>query len=105
MANDQKIIFDLGNSISSTNTASYHVILSATYFMGPQTNAPADLILPISKRLANKNLPSLFSFPSENASDSILLPMNIRKAVLTIAATGQDTEEVSIVSTESNLIS
>lgn len=91
---DQKIIFDLGNLIDNTYTAAFNVTLTAAYFEAQDSVSPADVILPISSRQSANDAPSVFTVPSDTASNSLTLPRNIQKAVFTIAATGQSAEEV-----------
>ncbi|KAL9629440.1 MAG: hypothetical protein Q9204_005270 [Flavoplaca sp. TL-2023a] len=90
---EQKIIFDLGNLIDSTYTASFNTILTATFFTAPQTNAVADQILPISARRSADNGPSAFSLPSDNASVAYWIPQNTERAVVSLLACGQGAEE------------
>jgi Peptide N-acetyl-beta-D-glucosaminyl asparaginase amidase A len=89
----QKIIFDLGNLIDSTYTASFNTTLTATFFVEDETTAPADVILPISTRQSALDSPSAFMVPSQNATSTLTLPQNVKKAVFSIAACGQSTEE------------
>lgn len=89
----QKIIFDLGNLIDSTYTGSFNTTLTATFFTVPESRATADIILPISSRQSLSNKPSAFSVPSENASVSYTLPQNIQRAVVSLSACGQASEE------------
>lgn len=91
---DQKIIFDLGNLINDVYTAAFNVTLTASYFTSDDTIAPADMIIPVSAHNASQNLPSVFMTPPMAASNSIMLPRNVKRAVFTIAATGQSEEEV-----------
>ena len=91
---EQKIIFDLGNLISDVYTASFNVTLTAAYFQAQDSITPADLILPVSSRQSANNGASVFTVPSDVASNSLELPRNIQKAVFTVAATGQSAEEV-----------
>ena len=91
---DQKIIFDLGNLISNIYTAAYNVTLTASFFTADDSITPADLILPVSGRNASENQPSVFTVPPQAATNAITLPRNVKKAVFTIAATGQIDEEV-----------
>jgi hypothetical protein len=93
MKQPQKLIFDLGNLIDSTYTGSYNVTLTATYFTGVDTVNPADQILAISTHQGAQNQSSQFSVPGQNATNSVALPRNIKKAVVSIAATGQIGEE------------
>lgn len=92
----QKIIFDLGNLIDSTYTAAFNVTITAAYFDAQDSVSPADLILPVSSRQSANNAPSVFTVPSDVASNSLSLPRNIQKAVFTVAATGQSQEEVCL---------
>lgn len=93
---NQKIIFDLGNLITDVYTASYNVTVTAAFFTAEDSILPADLILPVSKRLASQNMASVFTVPPDTASNVLSLPQNVRKAVFTIAATGQSEEEVRL---------
>ncbi|OCL04515.1 hypothetical protein AOQ84DRAFT_300730 [Glonium stellatum] len=89
----QKIIFDLGNLIDSTYTAPFNTTLAATFFVEDGTAAPADAILPISARQSATDSPSAFMVPPQNATNTLTLPQNVKKAVFSIAACGQSTEE------------
>lgn len=91
---DQTLIFDLGNLISDVYTGAFNVTLTAAYFTSDDSIVPADLILPVSKRQGAEGQPSYFTVPSETASNDLTLPRNIKKAVFTVAATGQAEEEV-----------
>ena len=94
---EQKIIFDLGNLINNVYTGSFNVTFSASYFTSSDaTTAPADIILPISAHRASNNMPSVYQLPSDVASNQITLPQNLRRAVCTVAATGQADEEVRL---------
>lgn len=89
----QKIIFDLGNLINNIYTAPYNATLTASFFTANDSVAAADLILPVSARQSASNAPSAFVFPQDNASNTLTLPQNIRRAVFTIASCGQADEE------------
>ena len=89
----QKIIFDLGNLMDDTYTGSYNTMLTATFFTVPNTNPTANIILPISAKLSAVNKPSAFSIPSQNASVAYQLPRNIKRAIASLSACGQFTEE------------
>ena len=89
----QKIIFDLGNLIDRTYTGSFNTTLTATFFTVPESRATADIILPISSRQSSSNMPSAFSIPSQNASVSYTFPQNIQRAVVSLSACGQASEE------------
>lgn len=90
---EQKIIFDLGNRIDSTYTATFDTLLTATFFMIRNTKPAADRILPISARRSADNGPSAFSLPNEIASVAYRIPQNTERAVVTLLACGQSTEE------------
>ncbi|KAL8947884.1 MAG: hypothetical protein Q9222_005877 [Ikaeria aurantiellina] len=89
----QKIIFDLGNLIDSTYTGSFNTTLTATFFTVPGDRPTADQILPISARRSADNAASAFSVPGDNASVSYGLPQNTARAVISLSACGQATEE------------
>lgn len=93
----QKIIFDLGNLIDNTYTAAFNVTLSAAFFSADDSIQPADLILPVSARQSASNASSVFTVPPETASNLLQIPRDAKRAVFTIAATGQSAEEVSPV--------
>jgi hypothetical protein len=89
----QKLIFDLGNLIDSTYTAPFNTTLTATFFTAQDTVEPADLILPISARQGAANAASVFMLPNVNASNTISFPRNANRAVFSVSACGQATEE------------
>lgn len=90
---EQKLIFDLGNLIDSTYTGSFNTTLTATFFTVPDSYPTADIILPISRRLSAQNQASAFTVPPDSATVSYTLPQNIQKAVVSLSACGQATEE------------
>ena len=90
---DQKIIFDLGNLVDSTYTGIFNTTLTATFFTIPDSPTTADSILPISARLSASNQASAFSVPQQNASVAYTLPQNVQRAVVSLEACGQATEE------------
>ncbi|KAF8855092.1 hypothetical protein BDZ45DRAFT_21175 [Acephala macrosclerotiorum] len=89
----QKLIFDLGNLIDSTYTGPFNTTLTATFFTAQETVEPADLIIPISKRQGAASSASLFTLPSDNATNTISFPRNVNRAVFSVSACGQATEE------------
>ena len=93
---EQRLIFDLGNLINDIYTAAFNVTLTASYFTAEDTITPADKVLPISKRRSSQNQSSVFEVPRETASDDLKLPRNVKKAIFTVAATGQSEEEVGM---------
>ncbi|OTA88318.1 hypothetical protein M434DRAFT_80448 [Hypoxylon sp. CO27-5] len=91
----QKLIFDLGNLIDDKYTGSFNATLTATFFVADvePDEAPADLIIPISTRKGLMNGPSLFTLPADNATNTITLPQNVNRAVFSVSANGQASEE------------
>jgi Peptide N-acetyl-beta-D-glucosaminyl asparaginase amidase A len=101
----QKIIFDLGNLVNDIYTGSFDVTLTATFFTIPNPVVTADLILPISAQRSSINSPSAFILPSDNATTMISIPPNTSRAIVSIAACGQATEEFWYSNVPSSLIS
>lgn len=89
----QTLIFDLGNIVDSTYTGIINTTLTATFFTSQETVEPASLIIPISARLGSEGEPSLFTLPAQNATNTIDFPRNVNRAVFSISACGQATEE------------
>jgi hypothetical protein len=56
-------------------------------------DAPSDLIIPISARQGANNGVSQFTLPAQNATNTIDIPRNVRRAVFSISANGQASEE------------
>ena len=90
---DQKVIFDLGNLVNEIYTAPYYTTLLVSFFTVPDSLPTADIILPISAELSSKDMGSAFSVPAQNASVSYAFPQNIERAVISLSACGQATEE------------
>ncbi|MCJ1251956.1 hypothetical protein MMC30_009194 [Trapelia coarctata] len=90
---NQKILFDLGNLVDSTYTGIYNTSLTAIFFTIPDSPPTADEILPISAMQSAHNQGSVFSVPGQNASVSYTLPQNVNRAVVSLQACGQGTEE------------
>ncbi|RAH46454.1 uncharacterized protein BO95DRAFT_442156 [Aspergillus brunneoviolaceus CBS 621.78] len=88
----QKIIFDLGNIITDVYTGHYNTTLTAYFSYEDNVKTP-DAILPISARRSSQNASSDFELPSDNATVLHRLPPTTSRAVVSIAATGQSTEE------------
>ncbi|KAL9620778.1 MAG: hypothetical protein Q9160_004678 [Pyrenula sp. 1 TL-2023] len=89
----QTIIFDLGNLIDDTYTASFNTTLRATFFTQEDAPETADLILPISAKRGSQNAASAFTFPADNATVVQTFPAGVSRAIVSIAACGQSTEE------------
>jgi hypothetical protein len=89
----QKLIFDLGNLVDDTYTGSFNTTLSATFSQVLDTGTFADIILPISSQQSSIDRPSAFSIPSDVAQTIQMIPWNTSRAIVSIAACGQATEE------------
>ena len=90
---DQKIIFDLGNLINEQYTGVFHTKLSVTFFTVFGPSFIADSILPISLRVSHEDQPSAFRLPDQTAEVFHVLPKNVNRAVVSLAACGQAFEE------------
>ncbi|KAJ4354744.1 hypothetical protein N0V95_003586 [Ascochyta clinopodiicola] len=88
-----KIIFDLGNLVDDTYTGAWHTTLTGTYFTAEDLLEPADIIFPVSARRSPADRPSHFTVPESKATDALKIPKNARRAVFSISACGQATEE------------
>lgn len=89
----QTVIFDLGNLIDDTYTASFNTTLTATFFTQEDAPKTADLILPISAKRGAQNAASAFNFPADNATVAQTIPIGVSRAIVSISACGQSTEE------------
>ncbi|KAH7419703.1 peptide N-acetyl-beta-D-glucosaminyl asparaginase amidase A-domain-containing protein [Cadophora sp. MPI-SDFR-AT-0126] len=95
----QKVIFDLPNQTNVNITGTYMTSLTATFFSASEPVDAANVILPLSaKRGINESLPSTFIVPSTTQNATITLsagsiPRNAKRAIVSIAATGQGDEE------------
>ncbi|KAF4625881.1 hypothetical protein G7Y89_g12283 [Cudoniella acicularis] len=89
----QTLIFDLGNLVNDIYTGSFNTTLTVTFFTSEETVEPASLIIPISARKGSTNSPSIFTLPSDNATNTISFPRNANRAVFSVSACGQATEE------------
>lgn len=101
-----KIIFDLGNIVDDAYTGSWTTTLTATFFTAEDEIEPADVIIPISSRRSVDDSPSAFIVPETRAVDTIMLPRNAKKAVVTISACGQADEEfwwTHVLSSDTNV--
>lgn len=102
---NQKIIFDLGNLIDSTYTGTFNTTLTATFSTIPTLRSAADQILPISARRSGSDEASAFSVPGDDASVAYTIPQNVERAVVSLSACGQATEEfwyTNVFNTEVN---
>jgi hypothetical protein len=90
----QTLIFDLGNLVDNTYTGAFNTTLTATFFSSDIRAEPADLIIPVSKRLSANNQASAFRVPDQGrALNTFSIPRNAKKAVFSISACGQASEE------------
>ncbi|KAK6217420.1 hypothetical protein QIS74_07534 [Colletotrichum tabaci] len=92
----QKIIFDLPNLIDDRYTGPLNCTLTATFFRTDveiDSAPPADLIIPISSRNASSNTGSAWQVPEREAVSTVQFPRNANRAVFSVSANGQGTEE------------
>ena len=90
----QTLIFDLPNVVDATYTGILNTTLTATFFTIPDLADPADTILPISAEGSANNNPSAFMLEQgKPAITSQKFPPNVKRAVVSLLATGQNTEE------------
>ncbi|KAK1979580.1 peptide N-acetyl-beta-D-glucosaminyl asparaginase amidase A-domain-containing protein [Colletotrichum cereale] len=92
----QKIIFDLPNLIDDRYTGPFNCTLTATFFksdVGTDNALPADLIIPISSRNASSNAGSAWQVPEREAVSTVKFPRNANRAVFSVSANGQGSEE------------
>ncbi|OTB04223.1 hypothetical protein M426DRAFT_59134 [Hypoxylon sp. CI-4A] len=93
----QTVIFDLESIVDDTYTGILNTTLTATFFKSPVAaengRAPADLIIPISKRTGAAGQPSQFTYPEQAATNTISFPQNANRAVFTVDVKGQGNEE------------
>ncbi|KAE8414924.1 proteasome stabiliser-domain-containing protein [Aspergillus pseudocaelatus] len=88
----QKLIFDLGNIINDIYTGPFGVTLTA-YFSREGNARTADVILPISTQKSSSNSSSAFTVPGDNTKTLYRIPPNTSRAVVSVSACGQSTEE------------
>ena len=84
----QTFIFELDNVYNSEYTGAFNTTLTATFFTSEDTIVPADAIMPISEDNGASDKQSVFS-TSTSISVDLTIPKRTRKAVVSIAATGQ----------------
>lgn len=89
----QKVIFDLGNLVDEIYTGTFNATLTATFFEVAEPPQTADLILPISNQRSALGASSAFSLPFDNATVGQTFPLSVSRAVVSISACGQATEE------------
>jgi hypothetical protein len=89
----QTLIFDLGNLVDSTYTGSFNTTLTASFSTRPDPPLFADLILPISAKQSAENGTSAFILPNDDATTMQAIPSGISRAIVSLSACGQSTEE------------
>lgn len=93
----QQVTFDLANIVNDQYTGSYTTTLTATFLNDdlPADAAgatPADQIVGVSSHRSN-GVPQTWNYPSQKIESSITVPQNLKRAVFTVAATGQSQDE------------
>ncbi|KAI1339411.1 peptide N-acetyl-beta-D-glucosaminyl asparaginase amidase A-domain-containing protein [Xylariaceae sp. FL0016] len=92
----QTIIFDLENIVNDVYTGLLNTTLTATFFKSSDASLDppaADMIIPISERTGAAGEPSQFTYPEQNATNTVSFPRNANKAVFTVDVKGQGNEE------------
>ncbi|KAL2758667.1 hypothetical protein ACRALDRAFT_1080408 [Sodiomyces alcalophilus JCM 7366] len=106
----QTLIFDLGNLIIDLRaqgrgtdklkdekyTGSFNCTLTATFFKSNTVHhgsPPADSVIPISARKGATGASSAWTVPQQQAVNTISFPRNVKKAVFSVSANGQASEE------------
>jgi hypothetical protein len=89
----QSLIFDLGNLVDSTYTGSFNATLTASFFTRLDPPIFADLILPISAQQSANNGTSAFILPDDSAITMQTIPTGVSRAIVSLSACGQSTEE------------
>ncbi|KAF2432125.1 hypothetical protein EJ08DRAFT_609892 [Tothia fuscella] len=89
----QTVIFDLGNIVNNVYTAPINTTMYAKFWTEKSTPLIADMILPISKKLGASGKASAFNTAEGNTSVIQTIPVNTQRAVVSISACGQSTEE------------
>lgn len=89
----QTLIFDLGNLVNSIYTGSFNATLTATFFTRADPPLFADVILPISAKQSAQNGTSAFILPTDDATTMQTIPAGVSRAIVSLSACGQATEE------------
>ncbi|KIX96690.1 uncharacterized protein Z520_07409 [Fonsecaea multimorphosa CBS 102226] len=92
-AQPQTLVFDLGNLVNEIYTSPFNVTLQATFFTTADLEKRADLIIPISAGRSASNKSNFRNYGLGRASNALVLPRNMERAVVTVSATGQMDEE------------
>ncbi|KAL3470660.1 peptide N-acetyl-beta-D-glucosaminyl asparaginase amidase A-domain-containing protein [Aspergillus californicus] len=88
----QKIVFELGNLVNDIYTGSFNVTVTVRFSHVENVKIP-DIVLPISAQNSARNTSSAFNYPSQEAKVSYKLDSRVSRAVVSISACGQSTEE------------
>lgn len=89
----QKLIFDLGNTVTDVYIGLFNMTLTATFSRQGNTARTADEVMPISAQKSGSDAPSAFTIPSDDARVSHKLPASASRVVVAVSACGQATEE------------
>ncbi|KAF3922751.1 hypothetical protein ABW21_db0208347 [Orbilia brochopaga] len=100
------LIFDLGNIVNDVLTGTFAVTLTAHYFKleVPLQYKPADVVVPVSKMQGSSGQPSHFVLPDDTTASTISVPSNVKKAVLSVIASGNSNEEFWYTNVPDNLV-
>ncbi|KAK0128346.1 hypothetical protein ONS95_000319 [Cadophora gregata] len=90
---EQKVIMQLDNIYNDVFTGNFNVTVTALYYEDDKIFTPADTILPISANWSSVNQTSVISLPDGNASVPLTFPRNVKRAVVSIIASGNGAEE------------
>ncbi|KAL3441156.1 peptide N-acetyl-beta-D-glucosaminyl asparaginase amidase A-domain-containing protein [Aspergillus insuetus] len=88
----QKVIFDLGNLVNEIYTGSFNVRVTARFSKEQNVKTPS-MVLPISAQNSARNSSSAFMIPAQEAKVTHTLDPRTSRAVVSISACGQSTEE------------
>ncbi|EPS44777.1 hypothetical protein H072_1220 [Dactylellina haptotyla CBS 200.50] len=99
------LVFDMGNTVTDLLTGTFTVTLSAHYFKLdlPPQQKPADVVAPVSKMQGSYGQPSHFNLPNDLAQAKLSVPGNVKKAVLSVIASGNADEEFWYTNVPDNL--
>ncbi|KAF3920353.1 hypothetical protein ABW20_dc0101579 [Dactylellina cionopaga] len=103
---DGNIILDMGNLVTDVLTGTFTVTMSAHYFKLdlPPHQKPADVVQSVSKMQGSNGQPSHFVLPNDLARSTISIPGNVKKAVLSVIASGNADEEFWYTNVPDNLV-
>lgn len=94
LQSSQSLVVDIGNYVVGPYNGSFNATLSVNFYniRSPLTQAPADEIIPLSKRNQH-GVATYFSLPDDTAAASVSIPKNSSRLVLDILASGNGEEE------------